>query len=340
MYQYAELVHWFNNPSKKYIPPFVEIDLSNGCNQECFYCNSASFRKSNPGHKSVNQYMMLLSKLASWREHSPKSYGSLNAVSFPGGGEPTLLPGYEHVIEHAIDLGFLTSMTTNSSRIDRLYKNIAVEKLRKMVWIGVDIDAGDELLYERIRRSIPTESPFNKMVNDVTELVRLNIIVDFKVLLNQYNNNEDALHDIYKLAKKTGVRLVYFRPAIINGISFDFTDVASTIQSLSEKYKVRAKINSTRTEPRTYTKCHQIFQFPVFAADGEIYVCCENRGNPTFSLGSWTDGDFRDRWLSEKHLKIYDEINVAYCQPCRGNSHNNKTQSIFLNKELLESLNF
>ena len=40
MYQHAELVHWMKNKDTHAILPLqVDIDLTNICNQDCFYCN-------------------------------------------------------------------------------------------------------------------------------------------------------------------------------------------------------------------------------------------------------------------------------------------------------------
>jgi MoaA/NifB/PqqE/SkfB family radical SAM enzyme len=107
MYQHAELVHWMNNQNHmKLLPAQVDIDLTNVCNQDCYYCNSAEFRAAMPVQKKYTEYIKLLDTLASWRSHSPNSYGTTHTITYPGGGEPTVLIGYEHVIEHTIDLGF------------------------------------------------------------------------------------------------------------------------------------------------------------------------------------------------------------------------------------------
>jgi len=112
MYHTAELVHWMQNKdSKILLPAQVDIDLTNICNQDCYYCNSAEHRAAAPVQKKYIEYIKLLDKLASWRSHSPNSYGTTHTITYPGGGEPTVLSGYEHVIEHTIDHGFLTSIT-------------------------------------------------------------------------------------------------------------------------------------------------------------------------------------------------------------------------------------
>jgi sulfatase maturation enzyme AslB (radical SAM superfamily) len=340
MYQHAEVVHWMNNQSTHAIlPAQVDIDLTNICNQDCFYCNSAEHRRASPVQKRYTEYIALLDQLASWRAHTPNSFGTLHTITYPGGGEPTLLPGYEHVLEHTIDLGFLTSITTNGTQLQDLIANVSAEKIRRMAWIGIDIDAGTEELYETIRRSIPKKSPFNQVMTNATDLVKLGANVDFKILLNQYNSNRTAIEQMFQVSADVGVRMLYFRPAIINGQAHPWGEAEwHMIHELGEKYQVDVKLNNSKIQPRTYTRCHQMYQFPVFCADGYIYTCCDNKGNHNFALGRWDQDDFRDLWLSARHHDIYNKINTGLCQPCRPNTANNHIQHIIDNPALMETL--
>jgi sulfatase maturation enzyme AslB (radical SAM superfamily) len=340
MYQYAELVHWMSNQdTKKLLPAQVDIDLTNVCNQDCFYCNSADFRAAKPVQKKYTEYIELLDKLAGWRAHTPNSYGTTHTITYAGGGEPTVLVRYEQVIEHTIDLGFLTSITTNGSNLDRLLDTVAVEKLRKIAWIGVDIDAGSEDLYEEIRRSLTTKSLFSKSIENARNLIDAGVNVDFKCLINPYNDNEQAINDLFKLVKSVRGRMLYFRPAIINNQAHPITDATiAMLQKYSDQYQLPYWANQNKTLPRNYKKCHQMFHFPVFCADGKIYVCCEGKGNPQFELANWDSGDFRDQWLGPRHQEIYDRTRVEFCQPCRPNISNIKIQNILNNPKDIETL--
>jgi len=340
MYQYAELVHWMKNPSKTIIPGSVDIDLTNLCDQDCYYCNSAEFRKEHPVQKKFEDYITLLDKLNDWREKYPNSYGTLHTVTYPGGGEPTLLKGYEYVVEHTIDLGFLTSVTTNGSRLDKLIKNVDPTKLKKLGWIGVDVDAGTQDLYESIRRSIPKDSIFPRVIENIKSLVNMGVNVDLKILIGEYNSNLEALHDIFALAKKLKVRQIYFRPVLLNGNVFPMQELIPLLDELSEKYNVKSSYSVGKFLPRNYNRCHQMFQFPVFCADGKIYTCCENKGNPTFAIGEWDSGDFRDLWLQERHMHVYNTVNTHLCSPCRPNVHNIAVQEILNDPAKLQHLYF
>ena len=340
MYQFAELAHWMQNQdTMKILPAQVDIDLTNVCNQDCYYCNSADFRAAKPVQKKYTEYIALLDKLAGWRSHTPNSYGTTHTITYPGGGEPTVLVGYEHVIEHTIDLGFLTSITTNGSNLDKLLDSIVVEKLRKIAWIGIDIDAGTEDLYEQIRRSLTAKSLFNRVCNNARELIKAGVNVDFKCLINPLNDNLDSMNDLFKLVRRLGGRMIYFRPVIVDGQAYVINnETLHMLKVLSETHGVPYWVNENKTIPRNYKKCHQMFHFPVFCADGKIYVCCENKGNPRFELGAWDSGDFRDLWLNQRHYEIYETTRVEFCQPCRPNINNIHIQNILNNPKQIETL--
>lgn len=339
MYQHAEIVHWMKNKEHLAIlPAQVDIDLTNICNQDCFYCNSAEHRKNAPVQKKYTEYINLLDKLASWRAHSPRSFGTLHTITYPGGGEPTLLNGYENVLEHTIDYGFLTSITTNGSYLNDLLDNVSADKIAKMAWIGIDIDAGSEEKYEEIRHSLTKQSLFSKVVKNATDLVSIGAKVDFKALLSDRNTDTTSLTDLFSLSKQVGVRQLYLRPTILNGVAYDFSFAMPLIDKLSHQYRVPVRVNLTKSIPRNYTRCHQMYQFPVFCADGEIYTCCDNKGNSKFSLGRWDQDDFRDLWLSKKHHDIYNSTDTRFCPHCRPNYHNIEIQNIINDDSKLEQL--
>lgn len=340
MYQFAEVAHWMQNQeSMKILPAQVDIDLTNVCNQDCYYCNSAEFRARVPVQKKYTEYISLLDKLATWRAHTPNSYGTTHTITYPGGGEPTVLIDYEKVIEHTIDLGFLTSITTNGSNLDKLLDNVSVDKLRKIAWIGIDVDAGTENLYEQIRHSLTSKSLFTKVRDNARNLISAGVNVDFKCLINPLNDNYEAMHDLFKMVKELNGRGLYFRPVIVNGVAHPLNyHTLNMLEDLSTKFEVPHYVNNNKTQPRTYKKCHQMFHFPVFCADGKIYLCCEGKGNPHFELSSWDQGDFRDLWLGKRHYEVYNKTNVSFCQPCRPNINNLQIQSILDNPKKIENL--
>jgi len=348
MYNNASVAHWLLNKDKKsYIPQQVDIDLTNNCNQDCYYCISADFRKNEKAQYHYSKYITLVDQLSTWREHTPNSYGTLHAVTFPGGGEPTLMKGYENVIEHTIDCGFYTSLTTNGTLLEKLYENVPVEKLKKMNWIGIDIDAGSEEIYEKIRRS-KTNNLFSRVINNAKNLAQMGVNVDFKLLADSNNTTDEEINNVFQLGKDVGIRMIYYRPVIFNHIKtnkstesiFNITPrMIETMNKCSKKYNVPFKINLSKNEKRNYSRCHQMFQFPSFASNGKIYACCDHKGNTNFDIGDWVDIDFRDNWLNDRHMSVYNNINTHLCPPCRPNKNNIEIQECLNNPLKLATLN-
>jgi sulfatase maturation enzyme AslB (radical SAM superfamily) len=99
---------------------------------------------------------------------------------------------------------FVTSITTNGSNLDKLLDSIVVEKLRKIAWIGIDIDAGTEDLYEQIRRSLTAKSLFGRVCKNAQDLINAGVNVDFKCLINPLNDTEQAMDDLFALVQTPG----------------------------------------------------------------------------------------------------------------------------------------
>jgi hypothetical protein len=149
----------------------------------------------------------------------------------------------------------------------------------------------------------------------------------------------EAMNDLFKLVKKLGGRMIYFRPVIVNDQAYPITEATITrLEKYSKQYQLPYWANQNKTLPRNYKKCHQMFHFPVFCADGKIYICCEGKGNPQFELTNWDTDDFRDAWLNQRHYEIYNKTRVEFCAPCRPNISNIKIQNILNNPKDIETL--
>jgi sulfatase maturation enzyme AslB (radical SAM superfamily) len=182
---------------KYFIPAAADIDLTNICNQDCVYCSTAEFRKEHPVQLDCEKYINLIDKLATWRQYQPNSIGTFSTVIFSGGGEPTLLKGYEQIIEHALDVDLLPSIITNASNLHKLVDNVPANKIQKMLYIGIDVDAGSKELYEKIRRSKPANGLFDQVVDNIHSIAKISNNVDLKVVLRNDNCHDEALHDIF-----------------------------------------------------------------------------------------------------------------------------------------------
>lgn len=328
MDQYQLVSRWIQgNVPGKLLPWQIDLDTTNICNQACYYCNTEQFRNELPVYQPIEKYFQLIDRLHLWRAYDSNVVGTLSNVIFSGGGEPTLLPGYEQLLEDVIDKGYVAAINTNGTKLHKVL-SISPDKLKQMAYIGLDIDSGNPDTYELIRKSKMTESPFLRIKETAKELGALGVPLDIKALLMPENTSQLEINSIFEYAKDVNARSVHLRPMVLNGDSFYLNEeVAVRVKTASEFYKIKADVSLGRYDKRLYKKCHQMFLFPSFCADGNIYLCCEYKGREDTKLGSWVDGDFRDMWCSQKHKDIYTKFLTTFCKPCRPNTTNNKIQN-------------
>ena len=311
------------------IPSRLDIDLTNVCNQDCFYCNSAEFRRKALVSGRTEFYYKLFDNLSTWKKQMPDFTGTIHEIVFTGGGEPTVHKDFHKIVEYAIDKGFMCQIITNASKLQKLIDNLPVEKIKNIRWIGVDIDAGNEDTYEKIRKSLTKRSLFSKVFQTVKNATKKGYVCDIKSLLMEENTTEEELTALFEFVKNTNANKLHLRPLCDyeKQTTFDVTTKIQTLlKQLSVKYNIKYSLHLARSEPRTYNKCHQMFLYPIICANGEIIVCCEGRGQKKFVLGNWVREDIRELWFSKKHWQIYNDIDVHQCPPCTPNKWNNEIQ--------------
>ena len=321
------------------LPSAIDIDLTNVCNQDCFYCNSAVFRAKFLTTPNKDKFIKLIDQLSTWREHTPLSVGTVRSINFTGGGEPTVHPYYHELVEYAIDKGFLVTIITNGSKLHKLANYLPREKANKIIWIGVDVDSGIDKTYEEIRQSLTTYDLLPRVKENIKLAVDAGINVDLKALLMEQNTTDQELYGLFNLVKETGARSLHIRPLfdLKTKKLFEVTDkLKEKIHKISIETNVKYRLPENRKEPRTYTKCHQMFLYTIMAANGDINVCCESRGDRTFTIGNWMTEDIRDIWMKDKHLELYNSIDTMKCAPCKPNKINNIIQTDIENNQLLE----
>lgn len=311
------------------LPSHIDLDLTNICNQDCFYCNSFNFRQKNLVQSSGKEYYKLIEQLYNWRKHTPYSAGTVRNINFTGGGEPTVHKDYHKIIEKAIDCNFLVSLITNGSKLNKLIDYLPQNKIKSIAWIGIDIDAGNKQTYEKIRRSLTKESLFDQVKDNIKRAVDKGYVCDVKALLMEENTSEKELYSLFNFAKDVQARKLHIRPIVdqfTNKLFHVSDELKMLISKISSELDVSYNLPQYRQQPRKYTKCHQMFLYPILAANGEISLCCEGRGQKRFVLGNWKKEDIRDLWFGHRHMEIYNAIDTTLCPPCKPNKVNNLIQ--------------
>jgi len=331
----------YGNTSPRILPPCLEIDLTNSCNQDCIYCCSAEHRKSNPSKAKYDDFIKLLDDLAEW--NLKNSVGKLTSIVFVGGGEPTLFKNYEYIIKHSIDLGFSTSLVTNGTRLDKLL-NIGPEYIKKMQWIGVDLDSANENLYNLVR--LPKgPGQFDQVKKNIQLITKIGGKVDIKALILEETANKTNILNLFEYTKEVNARMLYIRSAVLEKGDGDAYIIEQELMNYILKtreiynFKVRAKQREQITA-RCYKKCYALYLLPIFSADGLIYLCPEHRGNKNLTIGNWIKDDWRSLWCSDVHHDKFNNFDISVCPPCRPDPHNTGIQQVLNNPDRFEDLFF
>jgi len=325
----------------KIIPPSVEIDLTNSCNQDCIYCCSFQYRKNNTSVAKYIHFINLLDELAKWNLSS--SIGGLRTVTFVGGGEPTLFKGFETLIKHSIDLGFFTSIVTNGTNIDKLL-NLDSKYIKQISWVGVDIDSANSKTYDIVRKP-KTKNQFNDVKNNIKQIINAGATVDIKALILNETANKESIIELFKYTSEINARMLYIRAAISeqgkgNAYLIE-AELVNYIHKLMSEFNILCKIKQRElTVCRSYNHCFALYLLPIFSADGYIYLCPEHRGNKALSLGKWIDNSWQQQWCSQNHHTIFNTFDISRCVACRPDIYNVEIQKILNNRIQLEELFF
>lgn len=116
-------------------PSFVQIDLTNKCNNNCIacWCNSPLLEEKRNDEQSL-AYEKVIELIDILKKMGTRE------ISLSGGGEPFMYPRILEVIRHIKNKGFICHVTTNATLIDeRIIRELAklkVDHLTPSLWAG------------------------------------------------------------------------------------------------------------------------------------------------------------------------------------------------------------
>lgn len=266
-------------------PPLsVEIDPSNLCQLDCEFCINRAYRKQNAVNLGLNAYIRLVSDL--------KRLG-VESITFTGGGEPLMHPQFKEMVYIAKSFGFEIGLITNGVFLDRV-----LDIINEFEFIRVSLDAGTSAVYRVVKGGWFFDEVINNMkaaknaINGNTVLGASYVI--YGINKEDIENAKDATAEI--------VDYLQFKPEI-HGIT-DYC--VSTFED-------EPTLFTERFEPDSLIPCHIAGLVGIIGADGNVYYCCQKRGERNYSLGSIYESSFCDIWETRKNIKP----NISECIPCR-----------------------
>lgn len=331
------------------LPPIVvNMDLTNECNYKCGFCmfggdreradkTSETFRK---GNASLPEgYAQTLPKL--WKDWGVK------AVCLAGGGEPTLHPDcLEFIVEcdkQGLDLGFVT----NGNQVSEEWWDKVAKHTK---FVGFSMDAGNETDYAKVKGVKPDN--FYKVLYNMLNIANASgkTQIGYKYLLDR--GNYTSIYEGAVRAKEAGATHFQFRPAIEPDYSF-FADkrdiinnqITSAQENLdSEDFKVMGvthKFNPDLSKKHKFDKCRATQLTSTWAADGNVYMCTDSRGNPWSKLTEHYPDPKKviEYWGSPEHQAKVSKIDFnKNCDRCTLAPYNEFFENVFIDDKMDRNL--
>ena len=273
-------------------PVTVEIHLTNRCNIKCHYC---MFKD-----RHDNLQMSHVDALSVIRELADMN---VKAVTFSGGGEPTIHSNLNSVVSFTKHLGMDAGLITNGVVLDTFVLNY-------LTWIRFSVDASDASMYRKIKGV----NKFNDVIRNIKRAVaykqecNLDTTIGFQAILGE--ENYCYVDEMIELAQTLGVDYFQYRP-IERGASQEKPIVLGkyTIPVIDTWYKWEEI-----KDAKPYTSCPGADFIGAIGADCNYYMCCHHVGDKTASYGHILNGS-----ITYFRKKVQKEFDYSKCPiACRG----------------------
>ena len=309
-------------------PITIEIDLTNRCNHRCDFCFYAEHIGVEADKPSLNTEL-LMQRLKEAKELGTK------ALSFTGGGEPTIHPDYTKIIKYAKELGFDLGTITNGSVITE--RNVD-EYIDNLQWIRFSIAGGDKESYHKVQGV----DQFEKIVDNLRLLSKrktdrksdLNIGVralvtpdNIHAIVNMAHLIKDLNIDYYQLAPDqfTSDKGKFWNSEETQNIFYQVKEILSenNIKLLTTTF-MEAQENLDKP-----TTCYAHFFMITITAEGHVAFCKNARGEADFYIGNIFEKTLKEIWGDTITKKIESWVKPNNCGLfCKHMSINNTMEDI------------
>jgi MoaA/NifB/PqqE/SkfB family radical SAM enzyme len=324
----------------QYTPPVnVEIDLSNRCSLGCEWCHFAYTHtrgplagqrekpvENKPGGDLMDYELaqQIISTLA--LEH-------VLSVTWTGGGEPTLHPRFDDIIEYTSKQPLDQGLYTHGGHLSRERAELIK---RCMTWVYVSLDCSDRETYAEEKGADRFEAACQGIRNLATADGSATVGVGFLIHKDNYKRASDML----ALAIGLGADYAQFRPAVYFDMhnpamrqgEADWIDEAlPELEKLSELKQCIVDTNRFKMyrdwRGHGYDTCYWAGLQTIITPDGSLWICGNKREQASGWLGNMNHESFR------KILTLRggaQEVNDTCRVLCRGHVPNVALQDIML----------
>lgn len=171
----------------------ISFEVTNACNLKCLHCLRQTI---DMGNFPVNLFEKILVQA--------KALGTPHIILT--GGEPTLHPHLNDMIDIIVDNGYTYNIVTNGWNFERVLDilNGRLKRKKQLTGISLSLDGATEETHDRIRG----EGSFRELMKTVTMLRANHIRFAFLMTVNRINLHE--LEDVAKLSLSLGSSYLFY----------------------------------------------------------------------------------------------------------------------------------
>ena len=314
---YKKIMDWMNSKTN-YLPPPIEgaIDPFAECNLRCEFCVGQRYLREHREEVSMrvlptDYTLRLIDFMRRW---------GVRGVCFSGGGEPTLHPDFDKILDKASD-GMEAAFASNVVRISEKL----AESIMKCRWVGMSIDAAQRSTYAKIKGADKFEDTLTNILylTNLREKTNSKVALCYKMLMMPENVSQ--IHDACKLAKCLGVQDFFVRP-----VDFERDDIKGHKQLQFNKKQIEEQFNLCHEEETddfhvytviqkfdenfhnrlTFKRCLATPILLDVLTDGNAYVCVDKKMQAKYKLAScYPDPEVILKWWgSDYHREFLRQI--------------------------------
>ena len=327
---------------KMITPSEIQVDLEAFCNDNCSFC---SYRKED-GYN--NEMLKLINAKPGAKYNDDKPVGKpspnsripdimaekipimmvdagIKAIEITGGGEPTLWPRFDELIENLgksqREIGLVTNGSLLSDkRIDLICKNC--------LWIRISMDSASPKVHKKVHRT-PNFS-FEKRLENLRKIAKYkheDLTLGVSFIINPDNIAE--LGDASRLyASIIGINHLRFSWMYDKqgtaGLTLEQIDnVKNTLDKLQDLYNrddfkifyEKNRINLYSGENKFDNCYYQKFVWAI-GADCNVYPCCIMKYHPEYANGNITKNTLKEIIEDTNTKAKMDAVVPTQCFPC------------------------
>jgi radical SAM protein with 4Fe4S-binding SPASM domain len=283
----------------------MEVSLTDRCNLKCKWC-IAENRGNSTQSLEIKHLLQFISDF--------KRLGG-KALTFSGGGEPTLYPFFKEAtieaVKNNVDIGLMTNGLFQNNLIETIGNNFK--------WVRISLDTLNNETYKRCKGV----DAVSTVVENIKELRKFKCKVGINCNVGKDTTVEDVKEIIGRLEDYSNY--IQFRPILpryFKDESIELNDVVWNFLKEVDHPKVNISIDKFKdlsTQNRfSFKSCEGHFFSPILNSNGDIKICMYHPTDKLFSFGNIHEKTFEEIWKSEQRKKVIDHIRkLNYKENCQ-----------------------